>query len=286
VADEMIKQTFGKNKDGKESLINCADTANLNKQKDIVITDYYTIGCLNKSNGEIIINTQKTKLSNESVIFYPPNQVLDIEKAKFEDGIFLFFKGDFLNQFFNDPIFIYKFDFFHTENKPSFVNLSHDNFSFVFELFKDIHSDIQQSRSDSEHYIRSLLYHLLIKLHRLYSDQHKTFGPCYKNTRFVQFKEMLGKDVKKKKTVQEYANALRMSRSYLNKLSKRYSGKTTKELISARLLLEAKKEILYSKKDISEIAYELNFSEPSNFFRFFKELTGLSPQQYRQEYSK
>jgi len=106
------------------------------------------------------------------------------------------------------------------------------------------------------------------------------------NLKFLRFRQMLEQHIKDKHTVQEYADALKIGRTYLNKLSKLYLGNTAKEVIRARLLLEAKKEILYSQKDISEIAYELNFSNPPNFFRFFRQLTGLSPQQYRKEFSK
>ncbi len=270
----------------KESLIDSASTDNFNKQKDIFTSDFYTMACLKDSKGEIKIDTETTTLSKETVIFYPPNQLIDKQEAKFNDAVFIFFKRDFFDQFFNDSFFIYRFDFFHNTNKPSYVNLSQEKFNPVLELFKEINENIQAFKPDDEHYVRSLLYHILAKLHRYYVEQHNTYGPCDQSLKFIQFKAMVEENIKTKNSVQKYADELRISRSYLNKLSKKFSGQTAKEIIRARMLLVAKKEILYSKKDISEIAYELNFSESSNFFRFFKKLTGLSPQQYRKEYSK
>jgi len=282
----MLKLTFDRNKYGKEILIDSFEIDNFS-QKNIVLANFYSLVCLNKCKGVVQINTRNTPpLLNQSVIFLPPHQTLDLNKTRFNDGIFLFFEGEFLNSFFNDSFFIFKFDFFHNIDKPSYINLSPEQFNSVFGLFKDIHSDIKQFRSDSEHYIRSLLYHILIKLNRLYADQHQTHGYMINNLKFLRFRQMLEQHIKDKHTVQEYADALKIGRTYLNKLSKLYLGNTAKEVIRARLLLEAKKEILYSQKDISEIAYELNFSNPPNFFRFFRQLTGLSPQQYRKEFSK
>jgi len=267
-------------------LIDSTDADNFKSQKNIISTNFYTLGCLNKCKGVVQIDTRYTPFLSQSVIFIPPCQSINLTEIRFDDGIFLFFEGEFLDQFFNDSFFIFKFDFFHNIDKPYYVNLSPEQFSSVFGLFKDIHSDIKQFRSDSEHYIRSLLYHLLIKLNRFYADQHKTHGSVSKDINFLRFRQMLEQHIKHKHSVQEYAAALNISRTHLNKLSKLYLGNTSKEIIRARLLLEAKKEILYSQKNISEIAHDLNFSDPPNFFRFFRQLTGLSPQQYRKEFSK
>jgi len=282
----MLKLTFDRKKYGKEILIDSVDADNFKSPENIISTNFYTVGCLNKCRGSIEINTRYTPFLNQSVIFMPPHQHIDLTKIRFEDGIFLFFEGEFLDQFFNDSFFIFKFDFFHSIDKPSYVNLSSEQFNSVFGLFKDIHSDIKQFRSDSEHYIRSLLYHLLIKLNRFYADQHQAHGSVNKNLNFLRFRQMLEQHIKHRHSVQEYADALNISRTHLNKLSKLYLGNTSKEVIRARLLLEAKKEILYSQKDISEIAHDLNFSDPPNFFRFFRQLTGRSPQKYRKDFSK
>lgn len=282
----MLKLTFDRKKYGKEILIDSVDADNFKSPENIISTNFYTVGCLNKCRGAIEINTRYTPFLKQSVIFMPPHQHIDLTKIRFDDGIFLFFEGEFLDQFFNDSFFIFKFDFFHSIDKPSYVNLSSEQFNSVFGLFKDIHSDIKQFRSDSEHYIRSLLYHLLIKLNRFYADQHQAHGSVNKNLNFLRFRQMLEQHIKHRHSVQEYADALNISRTHLNKLSKLYLGNTSKEVIRARLLLEAKKEILYSQKDISEIAHDLNFSDPPNFFRFFRQLTGQSPQKYRKDFSK
>ncbi len=55
-----------------------------------------------------------------------------------------------------------------------------------------------------------------------------------------------------------------------------------KEIIDARVILEAQRRLAWSDQDISTIARELRFSEPSNFTKFFRSRTGMSPSDFRE----
>lgn len=53
------------------------------------------------------------------------------------------------------------------------------------------------------------------------------------------------------------------------------------KLVHARVLLEAKRQLLYTSKPISEIGYALGFDDPAYFTRFFSRRVGMSPRAYR-----
>ncbi|MNY50530.1 DNA-binding transcriptional activator FeaR [compost metagenome] len=53
-------------------------------------------------------------------------------------------------------------------------------------------------------------------------------------------------------------------------------------MIHQKLISEIKKALFYNKS-AKEITYEFGFSDPSNFNRFFKKLTGTTPQQYKDQ---
>ncbi|MFO7288350.1 MAG: helix-turn-helix domain-containing protein, partial [Gammaproteobacteria bacterium] len=53
------------------------------------------------------------------------------------------------------------------------------------------------------------------------------------------------------------------------------------KLVHHRVLLEAKRQLLYTTKPVSEIAYGLGFDDPAYFTRFFSRRTGMSPRAYR-----
>lgn len=79
-----------------------------------------------------------------------------------------------------------------------------------------------------------------------------------------------------------YAQALHVSLRTLDRHLVDTRSHTTRQAISARLLLEAKR--LLTRRDvlIKNIAYDLGFSEPQNFTRFFRLQTGFSPGAFRQ----
>lgn len=81
--------------------------------------------------------------------------------------------------------------------------------------------------------------------------------------------------------IARYAEQLNVTESRLNRLcSKRY-GHTALAATHERLLLEARRRLIYTGVPVSQLAYELGFSDPPYFCRFFKRLTGQSPSAFR-----
>ena len=101
----------------------------------------------------------------------------------------------------------------------------------------------------------------------------------------LQFSRQLDKEARNNLTVEQFAERLSVSRVHLNNLCQKYFSKTAHQIIRERTTAAIKKEIRYSEKSFSEIAYEFNFSAPSHFARFFKQMTGLSPQAFREQLS-
>lgn len=80
-----------------------------------------------------------------------------------------------------------------------------------------------------------------------------------------------------------YAEKFGMTSRTINEACKRGTGKTVKQHLQERLILEIKKEIRIRKKSLKEIAFELGFNEPAYFTRFFKQHTSLTPTQFRDD---
>ncbi|HPE77644.1 MAG TPA: helix-turn-helix domain-containing protein, partial [Draconibacterium sp.] len=77
----------------------------------------------------------------------------------------------------------------------------------------------------------------------------------------------------------DYASELNVTPDYLNRVIKSLTGKTAKEFIQARIIIEARRLLYFSEMSAKEIGYKLGFSEPANFSAFFKKNTGFSPMQ-------
>ena len=68
---------------------------------------------------------------------------------------------------------------------------------------------------------------------------------------------------------------------YLSTMIRKASGVTAKEWIDRSLVTQAKVMLSYSGRNVAQIADELNFPNASFFCKYFKRLTGCTPQQYR-----
>lgn len=282
----MQKLRFDRIKYGKELLIDTADMSDFDRDVNIAVPNFYIMGCIRKGKGQIKIGHSTLSVADNMFIFISPGTYTDIVNCKFEEAVWVFFEGDFLEYFFNEKFFIYKFEFFHGLNKPATLSLPANEFSELEFLAREIHHEIRNIDNDSEHILRSSLYLLLCKLNRYYGGVYNTFKQAISNSKALKFKYLLENNILTLKTVDEFATKIGVSKTYLNNLSQKYFAKSASELIKDRLILEAKKELIFSQKDIAEIALSLNFSSQSNFNRFFKRSTSLTPLDFRREFSK
>ena len=82
--------------------------------------------------------------------------------------------------------------------------------------------------------------------------------------------------------VLDYAKRLRLSESTLSRASVATVGCTAKDEINRRVTLEAKRLLVHSQASAAEIGYQLGFTEPTNFVKFFKRAVGCTPLEFRQ----
>lgn len=134
--------------------------------------------------------------------------------------------------------------------------------------------------------IRSYLKILLIQAQRI--NLKTADATIFKRQHDIvyNFQALVNKFFHEKKAVYDYAQELNIDAKYLNQILKKQTGKTATSIIKERIVLEAKCLLLHTKLDITEIAYELNFEEPSNFMRFFKSYEKVTPTEYRRAAAK
>lgn len=83
------------------------------------------------------------------------------------------------------------------------------------------------------------------------------------------------------RSAKEYAERLSIHVNHLNKVLKENTGRTTTEIISSRMLQEAKILLKQTDWNVSEIAYSLGFEEVAHFSNFFKKQTAVTPLSFR-----
>ena len=84
-------------------------------------------------------------------------------------------------------------------------------------------------------------------------------------------------------TLADYAGQLHITEARLNDICRRMAQRSSKEVVHERLLQEARRLLQFSAVPVTEICYQLGFTDPAYFSRFFAKRTGLPPTEYRQK---
>ncbi|MBK7989816.1 MAG: helix-turn-helix domain-containing protein [Comamonadaceae bacterium] len=98
---------------------------------------------------------------------------------------------------------------------------------------------------------------------------------------FQKFRELVEKDFRTQPTVFEMASRLNMTDGRLTAICRAVADASPQQILHARLLVEAKRQLLYTVRASSTIAYALGFKDPAYFSRFFKRATGKTPKAFR-----
>lgn len=99
------------------------------------------------------------------------------------------------------------------------------------------------------------------------------------------FKDLLEIDFKTQKQVTYYSQKIIITEKRLNQSTTKILGKSPKEIIDDRVMLEAKRILAHTAESIKEIAYYLGFEEPTNFIKYFKKHTAQTPLEFREKHS-
>lgn len=281
---------FAKNKYQRELLIDCFHRASFYKRIDYhqpFFVTFYELVFIKAGSGQFKLDHEYIPFQAGTVLLLPPNKWRQWcnTDADFE-AIYLIFEEEFISQFFNDALYLYRFHYFYNIDSPSFLQLNRVELQDFVQTLAEIEHEIKRLQPDSSHLLRALLYYLLIRLNRVYQLQMGQEKSFYQEPVILLFRKLLESHIHEKQRVQEYADLLGISTSRLNKLMRLYFGKSASEVIKDRLVLAIKKELLYTDKTIAEIGFELGFSESSNFNRFFKNRTQMPPHEYRLQQAK
>jgi AraC family transcriptional activator of pobA len=100
---------------------------------------------------------------------------------------------------------------------------------------------------------------------------------------FTRFRAEVERRFKQQWQVGQYAEALRVTPTRLNRLCLKVAGKSAFDIGQDRLMLEACRKLTYAPSGIASIAYELGFQDPAYFSRLFKKRLGVTPKQFRRQ---
>ncbi|WP_430412256.1 helix-turn-helix domain-containing protein [Kordia sp.] len=193
---------------------------------------------------------------------------------------------------FNESFFMHtdvdvflKYNIFNTQENPcySIDEGTAETASLYMRLMRK--ELLRRHQFGYEDTIRFSLKSLLINLERVHQkNQEKllSFTNHYE-LQFAHYKELIEENYKKGLSVQAYATLLNISTKTLNTITKKTAGKTASQVLTDRIILQAKRLLKFTSLQIGEIAFQIGFEDPSYFVKYFKRHVGNSPNSYRNE---
>jgi AraC-like DNA-binding protein len=226
-----------------------------------------------------------------TLVFVSPGQVMELDNDGLvyqPKGYALVFHPDLL-QGTQLAKTISEYNFFSYKSNEA-LHLSERERQIVLDCFAKIKYELQQ-RVDkhSKKLITSNIELFLNYCDRFYDRQFITRENVNQGV-LEKFEEKLNDFFLSDKpqllglpSVAYFADALHLSANYFGDLIKKETGKSAKEYIQFKIIDLAKNLIFSRDKTISEIANELGFKYPQHFTRMFKNETGLTPNEFRNQ---
>lgn len=249
-------------------------------------TNFYHILWLQKGNPTHLIDFQPVKIKPNTILFLNKNIVHRFDDKENYDGFAITFTDNFFCKTKADTKFLRSSFLFNDMFGVVQIQLSKKSILFT-DLLQLMTLEFQNEK-DNYHsdILQNLLHNFL-----LFAERERRKQKIEKIKKSVEldyvllFKDLLEKEYKNKKQVKFYASQILITEKRLNQATTKIMGRTPKQIIDERVLLEAKRLLAHTNDSIKEIGFELGFKEPTNFIKYFRKHSNLTPVKFREQFS-
>jgi len=242
--------------------------------------DFYHIMYIKNGIGKHSIDFKTYDIKPNMIFFVSPGQVHSLETSIDTEGYVISFDSAFYHLSDNFQKLL-DYPFFHSISNIPVVHLSGTNSNKVQESFDELYEEYNSKANDKKNMLRALFEVLLIRASREYEKPIEPDKPAYVTYQLRKLETLIDTHFKEYKMLNDYADLMHISPRHLNSLCKKALNKTVMNLIHERILIEAKRLLLFTTNSVTEIAHELGFTDTSYFMRFFKKHTFLTADTYR-----
>ncbi|MEM1138166.1 MAG: helix-turn-helix transcriptional regulator, partial [Bacteroidota bacterium] len=246
--------------------------------------NFFEICIFSEGEGIHEIDFKSYNIKPKSIHLVAPGQVHNIHKKKSTSGYILAFNRDFFALFSPDKDIKQTVLVARAGMNNTIFNLSNKDFNSFLDIVKRM---IQESRTNGKHthqVLKSYLHIFILKLSEFSTEV--VVPEIKKNDKYIlvnSFKKAVEQHYKELHLVKDYADLLNVDPIRLNKICKKLTSKTAGTIITDRIILEARRQLVFSSFTNKEIAHYLNFEDPSYFSRVFRKKTGFSPTAFREQ---
>jgi len=222
------------------------------------------------------VDFKKYQVKKGSLIFLNKDQIHSFSKTANYKGYIILFTDKFLSR---NLINIQKV-FYNILSKPYILDNCFEEFETIFKQLINEYEDT--NNLFKEKIFVSLFNYLILKSEKLLSNEINDNQNEKYLIIFEEFTNILHESYRLSRNVNFYAEKLNISPKHLNTLCRKFLNLSAKNTIDNFVVLEAKRELI-SNSPIKEIAYKLGFLETTNFVKYFKKQTNISPSKFKEQ---
>lgn len=240
--------------------------------------DFYYLLAIETGAGLHEIDLTPYPVRDESVFLLRPGQMHRLHLHNHSQGFLLQFRSDFVTG----------------EHTPLLRRIAHKNYCTLASggfsaLLPSLTAIMEEFAAREEGYLQMIRAQLLVFLIALTRQRHHqehplNAGDAYSLQRLDQLLELIESHLTDHLPVSDYADQMHLSPYQLNAITKSTLGKTCSQVLNDALIMEAKRHLLATTRQINQISWDLGYEDPSYFIRFFKKHTGLSPEAFRNQH--
>lgn len=169
------------------------------------------------------------------------------------------------------------------------VEQSNRHAELLMPMFLAVEREWRTSSTGQIAVCQALLVTLLIQVHRIKLSHGLANGPAApvghsrRHQQLESFRTLVDACFREHLPLQHYARSMNLSTGQLSRLCRETLGMSALEVINARLIHEAQRDLIYTSDSIKAVAARLGYVDEAYFSRFFRKHTGMSPVSFRRE---
>lgn len=248
-------------------------------------SQFFRIGFCRRGTLQVDFGLETFTHRKDTIHFNFPGQLFSLSHVSSDMySYYILFTAAFMEPLLSAASLQRQYPFLDYTGVP-FFQLSATEARDIEGYFLEIDREVKIDNPDKADAIRSLINLILIHSKRSYIRQQLTTRYEGENSSSLvsRFKKLVARHFIKSRTVASYASRLSVTPKHLARIVKEETGRTPSDFIDDMLMMEIKALLRHSELTISEIAYQLDFTDPSHLTKFFKKHQGQSPLAYRRK---
>ena len=243
----------------------------------------YSIYWIKEGKGTYNIDFESYSFDGNVLFFLSPGQVFSVDSEKIKEAYKISFVRDFYCIQTHDKEVSCNGVLFNNIYETPFVRPCEEDTAKLDFILENLIEEFQHQETAQYDMLQTYLKQFIILSVRIKKEDY-IIKEDTETKLFKDFSTLVDLNFKKEHSVTYYGERLGLSPKSITKHFQKIGATTPSVYIKNRIILEAKRQLIYSDDSVKQIAYGLGFNDPAYFTRFFTKTATISPLQFKKDY--